>query len=248
MYRTDTAGRDGPSADTEAVHGQTRGLLFDETAVLEQSLRYNNLSSSSLTPQAYTALLEQARRYALELLADAQEYAQHASRSTVASLTPADITLAAELRGDMAGIPSTLPKFEEMAEYASDTNRKPLPPIPAECYTGVVLPPVEEQLTFRTFDIVNGARVRELPLSHVDGALSKKGSNVDMLFRPTTKSGSNGPGTKVSYGAIQGKPIAIHFKGATTATTDESRNPVVTMGQPVSSKNKPKHTRKLTEL
>ena len=43
------------------------GLLFDEAALLNNALSYNNLTSSSLTPEAYTSLLEQARRYALDI-------------------------------------------------------------------------------------------------------------------------------------------------------------------------------------
>mmetsp|Transcript_2456 Transcript_2456/g.4985 ORF Transcript_2456/g.4985 Transcript_2456/m.4985 type:complete len:147 (+) Transcript_2456:125-565(+) len=98
-------------------------------------------------------------RYALELLADAQDYAIHAQRNTLPTLLPEDLHLAAQLRGDLHGIPSSLPNFEELSEFASEVNRVPLPSIPTNCYDGVVLPPVEQQLTARTFDVVNGARV-----------------------------------------------------------------------------------------
>lgn len=255
MYRTGTAGA-GSQSYLKAVNGKEvpkGGILFDETELLQNALRYNNLTVDSLTPQAYTALLEQARRYALEILVDAQDYAQHASRSTVASLTPADLRLAAEMRGDINGIPSTLPKFEEMAEYASEMNKKPLPPIPADCYNGVALPPIEEQLTSRTYDIVNGARTvqkmmrgGELPLDAVEVGLSKRSSNLDAIL--TKKDGPVRRGSKTqgkgSYGAEKGRQIAIHLKGsgggattAANATEDKS-----------ASKSESKNKRKLTEL
>ena len=46
-----------------------------------------------------------------------------------------------------------------MIDFATEVNRTPLPSIPMNCYNGVVLPPVEQQLTARTYDVVNGARV-----------------------------------------------------------------------------------------
>jgi histone H3/H4 len=262
MYRTGAAGL-GAESYMKSVNGKEdngrpkSGILFDETVLLQNALRHNNLSESSLTPQAYNALLEQARRYALEILVDAQDYAQHASRGTVASLTPSDLTLAAEMRGDINGIPSTLPRFEDMAEYASELNMKPLPPIPMDCYNGVTLPPVEEQLTFRTFDIVNGARNvqkmmngGDLPLSSVDVALVKRSVNVDSIL--TTNNGANTQRRvsktqtdKSSYGAGKGRQIAIHLKGS---GGDSSSKGAGEGAKPGVSKIEAKNKRKLTEL
>ena len=237
MYRTGGAEL-GAKSWIDTINGKPEsqpkqqagsGLLFDEAALLNNALSYNNLTSSSLTREAYTSLLEQARRYALELLVDAQDYAMHASRNSVASLTPSDLLLAAEMRGDVNGIPSTLPRYEEMAEYAEEVNRKPLPPIPVDCYNGVALPPVEEQLTFRTFDVVNGARVAQkmmkggdLPLASVEVGLVKRPSitAVDAVLAKKNDGaavlpkGANADPKKSlpSYGAGHGRQIAIHLK------------------------------------
>lgn len=255
MYRTGAAGLGAQSYMKAAKHAtsQRQGTLFDETVLLENALRHNNLTPDSLTPQAYTALIEQARRYALELLVDAQDYAQHASRSTVASITPSDLRLAAEMRGDMNGIPSTLPKFEEMAEYASEMNKKPLPPIPADCYNGVSLPPPEEQLTCRTFDVVNGARIAQkmmnggdLPLSTVDAGLVKRSSNVEPILakKADGTDARRGSKTQGAYGAGKGRQIAIHLKGVGESLSTDKAEETKT----AQSKSEPKNKRKLTEL
>ncbi|KAL3775950.1 hypothetical protein HJC23_011650 [Cyclotella cryptica] len=252
---------------------QQGGLLFDETLLLQNALSYNNLTLSSLTPEAYASLLEQARRYALELLVDAQDYAMHASRTSVASLIPADLLLAAEMRGDVDGVPSTLPRYEEMMDYASDVNRKPLPPIPVDCYNGVALPPVEEQLTFRTFDVVNGATVvqkmmkgGELPLASVEVGLVKRSSGNGMDSILTKKSGSNEisggesptkpskiePGKNTaSYGAGKGRQIAIHLKdntGEKSSLGASNKTSEESSGKLAASKAGSKNKRKLTEL
>jgi histone H3/H4 len=64
---------------------------------VEAALAANHLNRTDVTPQAFACLLEQARRYALELLADAQDYAYSANRNDV---TRADLMLAREMRAD----------------------------------------------------------------------------------------------------------------------------------------------------
>lgn len=259
MYRTGAAAQAGDSY-IRAVNGKKRpngGIIFDETALLRNALQYNNLTADSLTPSAYNALLEQARRYALELLVDARDYAQHASRSTVSALTPADLTLAAEMRGDMNGIPSTLPKFEDMADYASEMNKTPLPPIPSDCYNGVALPPENEQLTFRTFDVVNGARTAQkmmaggdLPLSTVDVGLTKRSSNMDPILINQGDNSSKRVSRmleKTVYGAEKGRQIAIHLKGSHSSSEDAKKGATET-AKTALTKTASKNKRKLTEL
>ena len=198
-------------------------FLMDDVTIIENSLKANGLTRKDLTPKAYACFLEQARRYALELLADAQDYAIHAQRNTIPSLIPADLLLAVEMRDDGGGsngggVPSTLPTPEQISELASEVNRAPLPPIPVNCYNGVALPPVEHQLTARTYDVVNGARVAQrmmrggdLPSSSIDLRLSssgskKKGSNVGGDGSPSKKK------KVASYGASKGRQIAVHIK------------------------------------
>ena len=155
---------------------------FEIMRCLRRSLFYRPSSSSA----SKSSLLES---YALELLADAQDYAIHANRTTLPALLPADLLLAAELRGDVHGVPSSLPTYEDMIDFASEVNRAPLPPIPTKCYNGVALPPVEQQLTARTFDVVNGARVvqrmmrgGEVPLTPVELGLLKRSNKAGEEF------------------------------------------------------------------
>ncbi|KAL3777841.1 hypothetical protein ACHAW5_003035 [Stephanodiscus triporus] len=73
MYRGGYAGLGGKMIDND-------NPLFDEVSIVDESLKSNGLSRRDLTPKAYACLLEQARRYALELLVNAQDYAIHAHR------------------------------------------------------------------------------------------------------------------------------------------------------------------------
>ena len=211
-----------PTTTTTNQPKSSSGFLIDDVTIIDKSLSNTNLTRSHLTPRAYACLLEQARRYTLELLADAQDYALHAQRgggsdstTTIAAkkLLPADLLLAVEMRGDRNGVSSTLPRVEEVQCVAEEVNRIPLPAIPRDCYGGVVLPPVEEQLTARTFDVVNGARVAQkmmrggdypMGLSDV-GNLGKKGGGGG---------GSSGGGSRKvgSYGAGVGRQIVVNLK------------------------------------
>jgi len=199
-----------------STSSSSSGFLMDDVSIIDKSLHSAGLTRSHLTPRAYACLLEQARRYTLELLADAQDYALHAQRgssdnsSMIAALQPSDLLLAVEMREDTNGVSSTLPRVEDVQYVAEEVNRVPLPSIPRECYGGVVLPPVEEQLTARTFDVVNGARVVQrmmrggdypMGLSEV-GNLGKKGGG-----------GGGGGGRKTgSYGAATGRQISVNLK------------------------------------
>ena len=260
-------------------------FLLNDVSIIDTSLRANGLSRHDITPTAYACLLEQARRYTYELLANAQDYAIHAKRNSIHSLLPADILLAAEMladsntddcgsgigsgsgsgsgAGDIHGVASTLPTPEQIMEFASTVNRVPLPPIPSHCYNGVALPPAEEQLTARTYDVVNGARVvqrmmrgGDLPLIGSDlgigigggvrsgviasrgggggGAVAGGGGSGGSKMKPSSSllgdyyntSGArntliavNKPPVKGSYGAGQGRQIAVRLKSKTTPGT-----------------------------
>jgi hypothetical protein len=241
-------------------HGTTKknpSFLLDDVTIIENSLRANGLSRHDITPTAYACLLEQARRYTYELLANAQDYAIHANRNSFYSLLPADILLAAEMLADenntddvggvggsgvggIHGVASTLPTPEELLEFAATVNRVPLPPIPSNCYNGVALPPVEEQLTSRTYDVVNGARVvqrmmrgGDLPLTLLGnsfGAASGGGTSSQGRHGGVGSVGStNSRGTVASsmknkammlgsYGAGQGRQIAVRLKSKTASS------------------------------
>jgi histone H3/H4 len=222
------------AADTAAANtsqqpsltpSSTSGFLVDDITIIDKSLTKAGLTRSHLTPRAYACLLEQARRYTLELLADAQDYALHAQRDSIASLQPSDLLLAVEMREDSNGVASTLPRVEDVVYVAEEVNRVPLPSIPRDCYGGVRLPPVEEQLTARTFDVVNGARVVQkmmrggdypMGLSEV-GNLGKKGGGGG--------SGGGGSGGRKtgSYGAAVGRQIAVHLKSGKGGSDEKSK-------------------------
>jgi hypothetical protein len=185
------------------------GVLADQVEIVEAALLQNHLTRADVTPQAYACLLEQARRHALELLADAQDYAYSANRQEV---TRADILLAAELRPDQPTF-ATHTQHHKMVVVSHQVNRKPLPPIPTHCYSGIVLPPKEHQLTARTFDVVTGAQVQQ----RMVGRLPK-------LATPTT------PASGPSYGASRGRQIPISLKredGATPMDTTTSTGAAV---------------------
>ena len=184
------------------------GFLMDDVTIIDKALQSSGLTRSNLTPRAYACLLEQARRYTLELLADAQDYALHAARDSISTLLPCDLLLAAEMREDVHGISSTLPCVEDVQGMADEVNRVPLPAIPRDCYGGVVLPPVEDQLTARTFDGVNGARVVQRML---------RGGDYPMSLGDVGRGGGGTNSTKRkvgSYGAGIGRQIAVNLKSS----------------------------------
>lgn len=219
-------------------------LLLDDVAIVDNSLRANGLARHDVTPKAYACLLEQARRFALELLTNAHDYAIHAERSNprgegnsvpLLLVHPSDILLAAEMLEDGAagggvhGVSSTLPDVEQISELAQTVNRVPLPPIPANCYDGVVLPPVEEQLTARTYDVVDGARVVQRMMRGGDAPMIVSDYYSGGLSSPpATNNAAEGAKKKTvpgSYGAVRGRQIAVCIKGKELGT-DEARSTI----------------------
>ena len=231
-----------------------KSFLMDDISIIDNALKSNGLSHSDITPKAYSCLLEQARRYALELIANSQDYAIHAQRSSISQLLPCDLLLAVELSedgksngdcnnlgGGINGVASTLPSPSEIADLANIVNAVPLPTIPNNCYNGVALPPVKEQLTARTYDVVNGARVSQrmmkggdLPFDTIDHGDYSSGGG---LIKKKNKGGT--------YGAGLGRQIAVHIK-------DKDGNTISSGGGDSSSapavKKKKGQKRGLTEL
>ena len=163
--------------------------------LVEKSLAVCGLGRSDVTPQAMACLLEHARRYASELMYDAQDYAHAANRLEI---TRQDLTIAVEFRGESYSISSQVPKLNLVSQQL---NRVPLPPIPPQCYNGVLLPPKEYQLTARTFDIITGAHVN-LRMTQV------------LPVNPKPKT-TNQP----SYGATKGQQIPVVLKTQSATTT-----------------------------
>jgi len=216
----------GESGDGEDNAGGC-SFLNDEVQIIDDSLRLNGMTRADLTPQAFVCLLEQARRYALEIIADAQDYAYHSNRHDIQS---SDLLLAVEMREDKS-VATCLPPVNDLYGLAEEINRVPLPPIPTHCYNGVLLPPQEHQLTARTFDVVSSARVAQR--MEKGGPLPTIASSV--ISTGGTSAGTSGAGTAPlhltseggsgkrkrtasSYGANRGRQIAVNLKSMNTDT------------------------------
>lgn len=196
-----------------------KSFLMDDVTIIDNALKANGLTRHDVTPKAYACFLEQSRRYSLELLANAQDYAIHAQRTTIPSLLPADLLLAVEMTeedgGGINGVSTTLPSPEKLSDLSTTVNRITLPPIPTNCYNGVALPPAHEQLTARTYDVVNGARARQRMAR--GGDLPLTGDDFgDILVKDGASSSAASKQNKVSiggYGAEKGRQIAVRIKG-----------------------------------
>jgi histone H3/H4 len=188
-----------PMLNVDTVMAEDAKVLPEQVQIVEAALEKNNLTRSDVTPQAFGCLLEQARRFAIEILMDAQDYAFIANRVEIAK---ADLMLAFEFRPDHPLAVSTqVPKLNLLS---GTVNRVPLPPIPTQCYSGIVLPPKHHQLTARTFDVVTSAQtarrmVQATPPPPRPAGSKKATSSKDSKQKP-------------SYGAARGRQISIHLK------------------------------------
>ena len=143
---------------TSAAKG-SGSFLDSELDMVQHALKANGLSPSDITAEAFGCLLESGRKYALELIEDATDYSMISSTD---ELTPADLTLAQEMmQGDdndslwnKGSCRNSPHKLHALSVMADEVNRRILPPIPDECYNGLVLPPPQHNLLGRTFDVV----------------------------------------------------------------------------------------------
>jgi histone H3/H4 len=202
----------------ETPMASSASVLPEQLQIVETALAKNLMTRTDVTPQAFACLLEQARRYALELLADAQDYAYVAGRNEI---TRPDLLLANEMRPDHpVAVTTQLPKLNLLA---SQINRVPLPPIPTQCYSGVLLPPKQHQLTARTFDVVSGAQVAQ-KMVQTAPSLPKKASSKS---------------SKPSYGAGRGRQIPISLK---ETEQPEEKQPPTPMAMDTSGSSPPATT------
>ena len=188
---------------------------MNESKIVDMALRNNgiyvnvtNNNDIGVTPRGYTVLLEYAKKYACELYTDAQDYTWHANRKEV---QPIDLKLASELRSSTS--PTDTNTQSIMEALAEDCNSIPLPPIPNNCYHGVVLPPKDYQLTSRTFDVIVSS-----------SSASEQQSQEDIIPKPEESSNniSSRKNSNPSYGANKGKQIKINLKSNTTSSTATS--------------------------
>jgi histone H3/H4 len=183
-------------------------ILPEQISVVERAMsNVGGLNRSDVTPQAMVCLLEQARRIAYELCVDAQDYAYAAGRADV---TQADLLLAQELRSDVSTSSSVTTQLPKLNLTAQQVNRAPLPPIPSQCFTGVVLPPKAHQLTARTFDVVSASMVAQKMTQPVPK------SPATVLAQNKQRQLAAGS-SSVGYGASRGRQIPIALKTNVTA-------------------------------
>lgn len=209
--------------ETAMTDGTPAKILPEQVQIVEAALEKNGLTRSDVTPQAFACLLEQARRYAIEILSDSQDYAFVANRTEISK---ADLALANEFRPDhAASITTQLPKLNLLAQTI---NRIPLPPIPTQCYSGVILPSKRYQLTARTFDVVTSAQtaqrmIQAMPALPIKSkTTSSSNSNSQGSKRGATFSSKKMSKKASSYGAARGRQIPIHLKGDLTKEKKES--------------------------
>jgi len=199
--------------ETVMAEGSAAKILPEQVQIVEAALDKNGLSRSDVTPQAFACLLEQARRYAIDILTDSQDYAFVANRTEIAK---ADLALANEFRPDHpTSITTQLPKLNLLAQTI---NRVPLPPIPTQCYSGVLLPSKRYQLTARTFDVVTSAQtaqrmVQAVPTLPPKAKTSSNSSNHSSKKGTANSSSKKSTKKSPSYGAARGRQISINFKG-----------------------------------
>ena len=205
---------DQTTAAGDAAAAKSHSILPEQAQIIEAALAYNGLQRSDVTPQAMACLLEHIRRYAVELVGDANDYAYSAGRS---EMTRPDLILAAEMRSDHpVAVSVQLPKLNLLA---NQVNRAPLPPIPSHCYNGVVLPPKEHQLTARTYDIVSSHRVQQKMTQKTPAAPQQTTSSASLGMAATATAFTTSKSTTKasiaqagSYGASRGRQIPIKLK------------------------------------
>lgn len=176
-----------------------RGVLPEQNSIVENALAHNGLSRSDVTPQAMACLLEQARKFAQELINDAEDY----SNGKV-EISKADLQLAVDLRPDRpVALSAQMPALSLIAQ---DLNRRPLPPIPSQCVSGIVLPSREHRLTARTFDVLTRASITR--------RMTQKPPEAPRELAAATATESS---STPAYGAERGRQIPINLKERASA-------------------------------
>ncbi len=138
-----------PTSTSPDINIDSPAFLDQDVEIVHKALQNNGLSTEDVTAEAFECLLQQARKYAIELITDAADYAVHSHDAD--NITPADLLLAKEMQSESDFSPDNI---DTLAKIAHETNRRVLPPIPDHCYNGIVLPDPEYTLLGRAFDIV----------------------------------------------------------------------------------------------
>lgn len=188
-----------PNSTQDPYTIQSPSFLENDVEIVRNALHKNGLTMSGVTIEAFECLLEEARKYAMELITDASDYAMHSHGTE--SISPADLLLAKDMKDEERNINGQC-NLDALAAIAHETNRIPLPPIPSDCFNGVVLPPIEYTLLGRSFDVVLSKRNRS---SSLDGK-GKADHDAESVVPSVTSA---------AYGAKRGiKQVQINLTGA----------------------------------
>lgn len=183
-------------------------FLQNDADIVMNALLKNGISSpEDVTAEAFDCLLEHARKYAMELITDASDYANHSHGSE--QISPADLQLAKEMKDDAKDWKGRY-NIDSLAAMARETNKIILPPIPFDCYNGVVLPPMEYTLLGRSYDVVLSKRNRGASMDGVD----QQNMSLELIEKDTVG--------QPSYGAKRGQK-QIQIKLIETRKDNESR-------------------------
>jgi histone H3/H4 len=198
--------------------------LEEEVFMVQRALHANGIKNTSqITAQAFGALIEHGRLYALNLISDAGDYAQHYGSQVPSS---DDLLLARDLAKD--DLQQQAMTRDALSEVAERTNREVLPCIPDHSYGGVVLPPLEHTLLGRTFDVVSEISAPNTSLnapaggSKVGESEGKKGSlnSINGNNVQNSLKGKNIDETVGSYGARRDRERQIDVKLKTREAAD----------------------------
>jgi len=186
--------------DAANIDVDSPSFLEQDIEIVHKALQNNGLEMEDITAEGFDSLLQEARKYAMELIADAGDYAMHSHGSD--NITSADLILAKEMQSDdldaAMGLTTSdhigsLEYMQTIGKIAHETNNRVLPPIPDHCYNGVVLPEVEFTLLGRPFDVVCRA-----PIDTTNNQTKHSGSGTSSSMQESSNRSNN---TIPSYGA-----------------------------------------------
>jgi len=192
---------------------QSPSFLEQDVEIVNRALINNGLTMADVTAEAFATLLEQARKYAMLLITDAADYAVHSHGNE--NISSADLLLAKDMQGDDCLGQCYAENMEQLARITKETNRRVLPPIPDNCYNGIVLPSVEYTLLGRSFSVV--CRRDEEDIAEEQKTNAASGMGADAQGRSLVEGGRRDKKGIPSYGARRGtKQVQISLKSQPT--------------------------------
>lgn len=189
-------------------------INFDR--IVQNALMNVNLSldqnQDQIEASALQCLQEHARLYAWHLVADAQDFAMHRTGSLTPQITGPDLQLAVQNQNETTG-----KQRDVLIKFYDEVNVIPLPNIPKNCYTGVVLPRMEDTLLARSYDVVQGqsqsaramnARSQTTNSKEKSSQAPKRRRNTKSKIEVKLKSHASSNANTIPSGTKDGVPVA----------------------------------------